>query len=147
MTIDTAAAEGSEAGVAWRLARWLLIVFYLVAGIMHFRATASFLTVMPFWVPLPREVILFTGLAEIAGAIGLMTRRFRRAAGWALAAYAVCVYPANIQHTLNDLGGETGLSWWYHGPRLAAQPLIVWWALWASGVTAWPSRVTAAGRR
>ena len=147
MTIDTAAAEGSEAGWKRRFARWLLAAAYLAAGVMHLRLPALLLAITPAWVFWPREVIIATGIAEIAGAIGLLTRRSRRAAGWALAAYAVCVYPANIQHALNDLGDGTGLSWWYHGPRLAAQPLIVWWALWASGVTAWPWRVTAAGRR
>lgn len=128
--MDEGAARESGAR---RVARWLLAVCYLLVGIAHLRSPDFFMAVMPDWVPWPRETILATGLAEIAGAIGLLTRRWRVAAGWALAAYAVCVFPANIKHALDDFGSGTGLGWWYHGPRLAAQPLIIWWALWASG--------------
>ena len=49
-----------------------------------------------------------------------------------LALYAVCVFPANIKHAIDDLSSGTGLPIWYHAPRLLLQPLIVWWALWAS---------------
>jgi uncharacterized membrane protein len=96
--------------------------------------------IVPAWVPYPHAMVIATGLCELAGAIGLMTTRFRRAAGWAFATYAVCVFPANIKHAIHDLGTGTGLSLWYHGPRLLLQPVIVWWALWASGVTRWPFR-------
>jgi len=49
-------------------------------------------------------------------------------------------YPALFTELANvAINGET-LSWWYHGPRLALQPLIIWWALWASGATDWPFR-------
>ena len=122
------------------IARWLLILFYGVAGIAHLRVTDAMVAITPAWVPHPHAVVIATGLCELAGAIGLMTRRWRRAAGWALAAYAVCVFPANIKHAMHDLGGGTGLGWVYHGPRLLLQPVIVWWALWASGVTGWPFR-------
>jgi hypothetical protein len=30
------------------------------------------------------------------------------------------------------------LGWDYHAPRLAAQPFLVWWALWAGGIIDWP---------
>ena len=67
------------------------------------------------------------------GAAALVTHRWRRAAGWALAAYALCVWPANAHHAIIDLSRGTGLPIWYHAPRLALQPAIIWWALWASG--------------
>ena len=75
-----------------------------------------------------------------------MTRRLRRAAGIGLALYAVCVFPANINHAVNDIAiGGTDLSWWYHGPRLARQPLFVWLALWVGGVIDWPFADRAPG--
>jgi uncharacterized membrane protein len=89
-------------------------------------------------------VVALTGVAEIAGAIGLLIPR--RLLSWAmqaaaigLALYALCVWPANFNHALNDIpmNGKT-LSWWYHGPRLILQPVIIWLALWVGEVTNWP---------
>ncbi len=53
--------------------------------------------------------------------------------------YAIAVYPANLKHAIEGIV-VPGLpeSWWYHGPRLAAQPVLVWWALFATGWTSWP---------
>jgi uncharacterized membrane protein len=119
-------------------ARWLLILAYLAAGVVHLWRPAVFLPIIPHWVPLPREVTLVTGVCEIMGAIGLMMPRFRRAAGVMLALYAVCVFPANIKHAIDDLSAATGLGWDYHVPRLAAQPLIVWWSLWVGSLVDWP---------
>lgn len=127
-----------------RFFRWLLAIFYLVAGIAHIRSPGGFLAITPNWVPFAEQVILFTGVAEIAGAIGLLippkiVPRARYAAGIGLSLYALCVYPANINHAINNIaiGGETA-SWLYHGPRLAFQPVFIWWALIAGGVINWP---------
>lgn len=120
-------------------ARWLLAVLYFAAGLLHLYAPDTFLLITPDWVPFPRAVILMTGLCEIAGALALLTRRLRRAAGIALALYAVSVFPANVKHALDGLPvGPMQLGWWYHGPRLAFQPVLVWWALFAGGVVSWP---------
>lgn len=132
----SAAIGGESSGR--RHARWLLIAFYAVAGVAHLIVTDAMVRITPVLVPHPHAVVVMTGLCELAGVIGLASRRWRIAAGWALAAYAVCVFPANIKHLIHDLGGHTGLSIWYHGPRMVAQPIIVWWALWASGAIDWP---------
>ncbi len=98
-----------------------------------------FLEITPDWVPYPRDVVVGTGGCEIAGAIGLLIGRVRWAAGVGLALYAVCVFPANIRHAIYGLPpGEVQLGWWYHGPRLALQPVLVWWALFAGEVMSWP---------
>lgn len=122
----------------------LLAICYLVAGVAHLRSPAGFIAITPSWVPFPDEVVAFTGVAEIAGAIGLMLPRFRYAAGVGLALYALCVWPANINHAVNDIAvGGRDLSWWYHGPRLAFQPVLIWLALWVALVTDWPFRKSA----
>jgi uncharacterized membrane protein len=129
-----------DSKVKWPF-RIILAIFYLLAGIGHLRSPGGFLAITPAWVPFPEFVIAFTGLAEIAGAIGLMIPRLRYAAGIGLALYAVCVWPANIHHALDNVAvnGRT-LSLWYHGPRFVAQPVIIWLALWVGNVTGWPFR-------
>ncbi len=131
----------SAEGLVRRLARLVLALAYGFVGYVHLKSPEGFLPIMPEFVPFPREVVLATGVAEIAGAIGLMIPRLRVAAAWGLAAYAVCVFPANIKHAVEGiaLGGQVaGMG--YHVPRLLAQPVIVWWALWAGGITDWPFR-------
>ena len=125
-----------------RISRWVLAGLYAVAGIFHLLIPEAFLRITPDWVPEPRMVILATGVCEILGATGLLMPRLRRKAGIALALYAVCVYPANIKHAIDDLSGlHAGLGWWYHAPRLALQPVLVLWALHAGGVLkTWRSR-------
>ena len=120
--------------------RYLLALIYGIAGVAHIRAPAGFILITPGWVPAPDAVVLVTGVCEIVGAVALaFVPRYRRAAGIALAAYAVCVFPANINHALNDIAvGGVDMSWWYHGPRLLFQPVAVWWALWVVGATDWP---------
>ena len=119
--------------------RLLLAVFYLFAGILHLVAPAGFVRIIPIFFRWPEFIVLITGLCEIGGAVGLMAPALRRAAGIGLAAYAICVYPANINHAVNLISvGGLPTSWWYHAPRLAFQPVLVWWALYCSGVTTWP---------
>ena len=120
--------------ISRRVARWILVLIYLIAGIAHLRSPGGFIAITPHWVPYPATTIWLTGLAELAGALGLMVPRLRRAAGIGLALYALCVWPANINHLMMDMARpDKGLGWAYHGPRMLAQPVLIWAALWASG--------------
>ena len=127
--------------------RWALAAAYCVAGFIHLRSPGSFLPIVPGWVPFPRQTILITGICEIAGGAALTIPRLRWLAGVMLALYAVCVFPANIKHAFDGIAvGGVRLSWWYHAPRLAVQPVIVWWALFAGGVIDWPCKRNPAAR-
>ncbi|MDQ0463834.1 putative membrane protein [Caulobacter ginsengisoli] len=114
---------------------------YAAFGVFHLVASQRFLPIMPDWVPYPLLVIQLTGLAEIAGGLGLQIPALRRWAGIGLALYAVCVFPANLHHAFDHVT-VPGLpsNWWYHGPRLALQPVLVWLALVAAGVVRWPTK-------
>ncbi len=121
--------------------RWVLASFFLAAGVAHLAAPDLLLAITPSWVPFAPQVILVTGLCEIAGAIALLTRPLRWWAGIALAAYAACVWPANFKHAIDGIAlPYISNSWWYHGPRLAFQPVIIWAALYSAGVIDWPWR-------
>jgi len=119
--------------------RFIVAAFYLAAGIFHITSPQGFIHIVPSFVPWPAEVVWLTGVAEIAGAIGLMLPRLQKAAGIGLALYAICVFPANINHAINQIDvGVLPNSWWYHAPRFALQPVLVWWALFCSEVVDWP---------
>ncbi|MET3853727.1 putative membrane protein [Rhizobium sp. OAE497] len=121
----------------WRL---VLSAIYLTVGILHMLLPGPFLRIMPALVPFPAAVVFITGACEVAAAAGLLSSPFRAAAGIGLATYAVCVYPANIKHAIDGLSAvdASTYAWLYHVPRLAFQPVFVWWALYSGGVIDWP---------
>jgi uncharacterized membrane protein len=126
----------------WRARmRWGLSLALVFTGLDHLLNPGRYLPMMPAFVPFPAEVVLFTGVCELAGAIGLAVPRFRRMAGIMLAIYFVCVFPANIKNAVEGLTVQ-GLPspGWYYWVRLLFQPLVIWWALYASGMTDWPFR-------
>jgi uncharacterized membrane protein len=121
-----------------------LAVVYGLAGGLHLTVPGPFISIVPGWVPAPATVVRLTGLCELAGAVGLIMPRTRRLAGFMLALYAVCVFPANINQAFWLAGPHPSpWRWLYHAPRLSLQPVIIWWPLWASGLVDWPFRRSA----
>lgn len=124
--------------------RLMMAAFYAGAGVLHLTAPDQLLAITPDFVPFAKQLILITGLCEIAGAAALLTQRLRGAAGVAFALYALMVWPANFKHAFEGIA-IPGLpnNWWYHAPRLVLQPIIIWWALYSGGVIDWPWRKRA----
>ncbi len=116
-----------------------MAVVLVVAGADHLRTPERYLVMMPAVIPFPAAIVFATGLAEIAGALGLLVPRTRRLTGIVLAIYFVCVFPANIQNAIDNLNveGVTEAAWW-NWLRLPFQPVAIWWALSGAGVVAWP---------
>jgi len=116
--------------------RTLLAAFYGFAGYMHLAKPEPFLSIMPGIIPFPEQIIFWTGIAEILGAIAIVQPfhlRLKQAGGIGLAMYALCVWPANINHFILDMArADGGLGLAYHVPRMIAQPAIIWLALWVS---------------
>jgi uncharacterized membrane protein len=121
--------------------RLAMTAIYLAAGGLHLLAADSFVAIVPPAIPSPRTVVLLTGACEVAGGLGLLIPGTRRLAGLMLAIYAICVWPANIYQAFWHVRlAPLPDSWWYHGPRIAFQPVLVWWALFAGGIVNWPFR-------
>jgi uncharacterized membrane protein len=121
--------------------RILLGLFLLFAGISHLTfARVDFLAQVPRWLPLdPDLVVVLSGLVEIAlGAALILLPRYRVFLGWITAAFFIAIFPGNIAQYLNGIdafGLDSDLA---RGIRLLFQPLLVVWALWATG--AWRNR-------
>jgi uncharacterized membrane protein len=58
---------------------------------LHQNEGGSF-RMVPGWVPWPQAVVCFTGVCELAGALGLLVPSLRLAAGIALIAFFVLVF-------------------------------------------------------
>jgi uncharacterized membrane protein len=68
-----------------------------------------------------------------------VTRTLRSWAGVMLAINAAVAFPANIKHAVYNIQlPQLPTSWWYHAPRLALQPVLIWWALYGGQTINWP---------
>ena len=75
----------------------VLTLILASSGVVHLARPEVYEPLMPAWVPAHREVILASGVAELACAAGLALPPTRRLAGWASAALLVGVLPGNVQ--------------------------------------------------
>jgi uncharacterized membrane protein len=78
-------------------------VFWIFAGVMHFVIPRQYEAIVPPQVARwKREVVVVSGVAEIAGGLAILPDSTRRGARWWLLALLVAVYPANIHMALNS---------------------------------------------
>lgn len=98
------------------------------AGLLHFVVPSFFDQIVPPWVPNARVATLASGFFEIAGAVGLLMPRTRRAAALGLIALLVAVFPANVHMLQQAYAAPSALLWkgalWV---RLPLQALLIWW--------------------
>lgn len=74
-------------------------------GLAHLAFPVPFVRVMPAYLPAHEALVLISGLAEIAGGIGLLIPKLRTAAGWWLVAILIAVFPANVDMALHPPAG------------------------------------------
>jgi uncharacterized membrane protein len=102
---------------------------FVIAGVLHFVIPKSYEAMMPRSLPAHRELVFASGVAEIAGGVGLMHPRTRSWAGWWLIATLVAVFPANLNMAMNPdryaqhvPGGQPALI-----ARLPLQAALIAW--------------------
>jgi uncharacterized membrane protein len=109
-----------------RVLRYGLAALFVAAGVLHFVRPEAYLKIMPPFVPWPRAAVLVSGIAEVAGGLGLLWPRTRRMAAWGLVALLVAVFPANVHMALHPADVAPGVPVWLLWARLPLQPLLVW---------------------
>ena len=111
----------------------LAAIFFTFAGILHFVIPATYLKIMPPYIPWPLAMVYISGAAEIAGGLGLLIPRLRRAAGLGLLALLIAIFPANVYMATNPVeAGAGSLSPAVLWGRLLLQPLFMWWIWWCT---------------
>jgi uncharacterized membrane protein len=79
------------------LARTAFGLLFVLAGTFHFLFPAYYRAVVPPYLPIPDVLVAVSGVAEIAGGVGLLLPRWRPAAGVGLVLLLVAVLPANVE--------------------------------------------------
>ena len=110
------------------LSRFALALFFIIAGAAHFIAPASYLAIVPSYLPWPAALVALSGVAEILGGLGICFPSTRRLAGWCLIALLLAVFPANI-HAISTgmiIAGHAPPAWMLWA-RLPFQLLFIAW--------------------
>ncbi|HEX2128624.1 MAG TPA: DoxX family protein [Solirubrobacterales bacterium] len=114
-------------------AQRLLAAFFTFAGTMHFLRPREYEAIVPPQVPMHREVVAISGVAEIVGGLAVLPRRSRTFARWWLLGLLAAVFPANIYMALRpDDVAKRGVAAdriprWALYARLPLQPLMALW--------------------
>lgn len=124
---------GIPAFATWQAsARDALSLMLVFTGVSHFTFLKDdFVRMIPPSIPWPSAMVYFTGLCEIAGAVGLLLPEFRRAAAYALIAFFLAVLPANIHAARAGvtLRGKPATRLWL---RIPMQTLFITVAFWSA---------------
>jgi uncharacterized membrane protein len=78
--------------------RFLAAGFWIVAGVMHFVIPRQYEAIVPAalreW---RKEIVVASGIAEIAGGVLILPERTRKVGRWCSLATLAAVYPANVE--------------------------------------------------
>lgn len=122
-------------GISAGSSRMALAAIFVVAGVLHFAITDMYVRVMPPYLPWPRELVMVSGVCQLAGGVGLCVPRLRRAAGWGLVLLLVAVWPANLQMYADArASGDPLLRVTLLLLRLPLQLVLIYWVWKATGL-------------
>ena len=118
---------------ASKRARVGLSLFFIFTGLGHFIRTQEMAAMLPLSVSYRTELVYFTGILEVLGAIGVWIPRLMRRTGLLLIVMLIAILPANIYSAMNrvDFGGhEAGPV--YLLVRIPFQLFVIWWTYFAT---------------
>ena len=109
------------------LSLYIMSIFYISAGIMHFLKPNYYLKIMPPYLPFPLCLVYLSGIAEVLLGVLLLVPSLRPFAAWGVIALLIAVFPANL-YMLQKGGIEFGVPTWTLYLRLPLQGLLIAWA-------------------
>ena len=125
-------AVGLDALNSWPAAtRAGLAVMLCFTASAHFTSMKEdLIRMVPPWIRNPRGIVLFTGLCEILGGIGLLVPATRTAAAVALIVFFIAVFPANVRADRErvTLRGKPATPLWLRAPMQLLFILLTWWS-------------------
>ena len=103
-----------------------VVLFFLAGGIGHFMFSSFFMAIVPPYIPMPVLMVATSGVCELAGALGLLMTRTRRAAGIGLLLLIVAVFPANVYMAQHPEQFDAFAPWLLYA-RLPLQLVLLVW--------------------
>lgn len=112
--------------------RWLLIIFYFLAGVNHFIHPEFYLPLIPWYLPEPELINWISGVLEIVFAIGVAFPKTRKASIILIILMLIAFIPSHVFFIqegacINELTLCTPM--WVAWLRLIViHPIFIWWA-------------------
>ena len=115
-------------GGSRRRSRGLLAALFIGSGVNHFLQRRFYeMIVPPSLQDRAKQVVDVSGVAEIAGGVGVLLPRTRRLSGVGLIALLAAVFPANLYMARSPERFHKVPRWALYA-RLPLQPLMMLWA-------------------
>jgi len=112
------------------LALGFVFLWFFIGGIAHFAFTNTEAAIIPPAFPNHHFLVLISGVFELLGAIGLLFKPTRGAAGWGLLLLTAAVTPANV-YMWRHAANYPAIPYWALTLRLPFQALLmagIWWS-------------------
>lgn len=123
------------------IGRVLLGAALTFAGVSHlWWARAEFQAQVPPWLPFDADfVVIASGVVEIVLGVALLAApaRVRTLVGFVVASFFVAIFPGNVAQWLEGRDAFGLDSDAARFVRLFFQPVLMVWALWATGAWRW----------
>jgi uncharacterized membrane protein len=109
--------------------KYLLAVFFFLAGLNHFLNHEFYVRIMPPYMPWHLLLVYLSGVCEIVLGALLLVPKLERMAAWGLIALLIAVFPANIHMAVHPELFPTfsAMGLWI---RLPLQAVLIAWAYW-----------------
>ncbi len=109
--------------------KYLISVFFVLAGSNHFINPDFYLKIMPPYLPWHLFLVYLSGFFEIVLGGMILIPALTRVAAWGIIALLVAVFPANIYMAVNPglYPDISRIALWL---RLPLQGVLIAWAYW-----------------
>lgn len=111
----------------------LIGILFISIGTYHFVNPEFFIRIMPDYIPNHRALVFWSGVAEVAGGIGILIPFLKIYAAWGLILLLIAVFPANIDMFIKAYQKQGWSLYTYLTLlRLPLQFVLIYWVFWAA---------------
>lgn len=110
---------------------YIIAALFVGAGFGHFLWPGVFKPLVPPYLPRPLLLVYLSGLAEVAGGIGVLISPIRPYAGYGLILLLCALFPVHV-YMAREPGHFPGIPLWALYMRVPLQFVLVAWVYWAA---------------
>jgi uncharacterized membrane protein len=107
---------------------YFMAFMYVVAGLFHFIKPKAYLRIMPRFLPYPKQLVFWSGVAEVMLGVGLLFTSTRNLSIIGIVAMLLVFLLVHF-NMLRGKKEAAGVPKWILVLRIPIQFVLIWWAL------------------